>query len=157
MKQKGFTLIELMIVVAIIGILAAVAVPQYLTYTRKAEVAAMVALADIVKKKVSIFYSTKGRWPEVTDAAEVGLDVVGANLVAQSEVGGSGIRAFFDNHAGEGAVGVLWNVEPDDATTFDGTRRIMVIRPTLSKATITWSCTWDGEETYPGAKPDGCE
>ena len=89
MKQKGFTLIELMIVVAIIGILAAIAVPQYLTYTRKAEVASLVALADIVKKKVSIFYSTTGRWPDVADAAEVGLDEVYGSLGAESEVGGA--------------------------------------------------------------------
>ena len=76
MKQKGFTLIELMIVVAIIGILAAIAVPQYLQYVKRAEVAEMVALADIVKTKVGIFYSTKGRWPTLDEIDDVGLDAI---------------------------------------------------------------------------------
>ena len=148
MKQKGFTLIELMIVVAIIGILAAIAVPQYLSYTRKAEVAAMVALADIVKKKVSIFYSTKGSWPEVADAAEVGLDVVSGALGAESEVGGMLFRAIRLDDA---------RVSVDRFVGAGWVRDMMIYEPTASAATITWSCAWYGESEYPGAKPDGCE
>ena len=148
MKQKGFTLIELMIVVAIIGILAAIAVPQYLTYTRKAEVASMVALADIVKKKVSIFYSTKGRWPEVADAAEVGLDVVGGSLGAESEIAGMQFRAIRLLDA---------RVSVDRFVGAGWVRDMMIYEPTASAATITWSCTWYGESDYPGARPDGCE
>ena len=149
MKQKGFTLIELMIVVAIIGILAAIAVPQYLTYTRKAEVAAMVALADIVKKKVGIFYSTTGRWPEVADAAEVGLDMVLGSLGAESEGGGTRLGAVWDDKAMKLVVRAA-------NETIGGLAMITVYEPTASAATITWSCTWYGESEYPGAKPDGC-
>ena len=78
MKQNGFTLIELMITIVIIAILAGIAVPQYLAYTKRAEAAELVALADIVKKKVGIFYSTKGRWPDEDEDNEedVGLDLV---------------------------------------------------------------------------------
>lgn len=52
--QKGFTLIELMIVVAIIGILAAIALPQYTQYTKKAKFTAVVNLADALKSDVAI-------------------------------------------------------------------------------------------------------
>jgi type IV pilus assembly protein PilA len=52
--QKGFTLIELMIVVAIIGILAAIALPQYTQYTKKAKFTAVVTLADGMKSDVAV-------------------------------------------------------------------------------------------------------
>ena len=155
MNHKGFTLIELMIVVAIIGILAAIAVPQYLTYTRKAEVASLVALADIVKKKVSIFYSTKGRWPtlegdEPDTNAEVGLDTVlgkfGVSAPNAPKCSEFCARWMYPLVGSAGYVKVDWLLS----------ERLRYI-PNAGVAALTWSCTWYGESEYPGAKPDGCK
>jgi type IV pilus assembly protein PilA len=61
--QKGFTLIELMIVVAIIGILAAIAIPAYQDYTIRAQVTEGLNLADAVKTSVAEYYANNGTWP----------------------------------------------------------------------------------------------
>jgi type IV pilus assembly protein PilA len=61
--QKGFTLIELMIVVAIIGILAAIAIPAYQDYTIRSQVTEGLNLAAAVKAEVSEYYAQYGRWP----------------------------------------------------------------------------------------------
>ena len=68
--QKGFTLIELMIVVAIIGILAAIAIPAYQDYTVRAQVTEGLNLADAVKTGVAEFYANTGSWP--TAMSEMG-------------------------------------------------------------------------------------
>ncbi len=79
-EQQGFTLIELMIVVAIIGILAAIAIPAYLDYTIRAQISEGLTLAAGAKVAVSEYFLERGAWP--TDNTEAGLadkhDIVGS-------------------------------------------------------------------------------
>ncbi|HFA5518639.1 TPA: pilin, partial [Neisseria gonorrhoeae] len=69
--QKGFTLIELMIVIAIVGILAAVALPAYQDYTARAQVSEAILLAEGQKSAVTEYYPNHGEWPKNNDKAGV--------------------------------------------------------------------------------------
>ncbi len=78
-EQQGFTLIELMIVVAIIGILAAIAIPAYQDYTIRAQISEGLTLSAGAKSAVSEYFMYRGAWP--TDNDEAGLadkhDIIG--------------------------------------------------------------------------------
>ncbi|HEZ6201154.1 TPA: pilin [Neisseria meningitidis] len=69
--QKGFTLIELMIVIAIVGILAAVALPAYQDYTARAQVSEAILLAEGQKSAVTEYYLNHGKWPDGNSNAGV--------------------------------------------------------------------------------------
>src|SRR5690606_34285321 len=66
---RGFTLIELMIVVAIIGILASIAIPAYQDYTIRAQVVEAFALIDEIKPSLRDYYRERGVWPEDNEDA----------------------------------------------------------------------------------------
>lgn len=80
--QKGFTLIELMIVVAIIGILAAIAIPAYQDYTIRSQVTEGMTLGGDLKASIAEFTAQTGEWP--ADLAEAGL---GSAAVAANKSG----------------------------------------------------------------------
>jgi type IV pilus assembly protein PilA len=66
-SERGFTLIEMMIVVAIIGILSAIGVPAYLSYTARAQVMEGLSLAGGWKAAIVEYYAANGSWPSQTD------------------------------------------------------------------------------------------
>ena len=111
----------------------------------RTEVAEMVELADIVKEKARIYYSTEGKWPESADAAEVGLDVLDDGMLG-IETANSRHRAYLKPYPNR----------PNVVVVSIGMLYIPVVR---KSSTLTWRCIWSeyAEEKYPGAKPDDCE
>jgi len=98
--QQGFTLIELMIVVAIIGILAAIAIPAYQDYTIRAQVSEGLNLGGGAKTAVSEYYQDRGAWP--ADNNEAGLSVsnqIFGKYVASVSVTNEVISVTYGNDA----------------------------------------------------------
>ena len=89
--QKGFTLIELMIVIAIIGILAVIALPAYQDYTGRAQVSEAITLMEGQKSAVVEYYADKGKWPTSNaDAGIAGSTDIKGKYVAKVAVGTNG-------------------------------------------------------------------
>ena len=86
--QRGFTLIELMIVVAIIGILAAIAIPQYQDYTIRARVTEGFNLAGAVKTGVAEYFNTNSTWPASNALAGVS-DTISSKYVSSVSISGT--------------------------------------------------------------------
>ena len=82
-KQKGFTLIELMVVVAVIGVLSAIAIPQYQNYVARAQVAEGFSLVASGKMAVAEYYNENGSYPADNAAARLGA----ANTIIGKYVG----------------------------------------------------------------------
>jgi type IV pilus assembly protein PilA len=88
--QKGFTLIELMIVVAIIGILAAIAIPAYQDYTIRAQVTEGLNLAAPAKASVAEYYANTGKFPDDNTLAGIGAaaDITGKYVTSVTVTSG---------------------------------------------------------------------
>lgn len=127
--QQGFTLIELMIVVAIIGILAAIAIPAYQDYTIRAQVSEGLSLSGAAKAAVTEYYQDQGAYP--TTNALAGLedaDKISGKYVSQVAVGAAGlITVTYSNSAPQSA-----NANIDAAT--------LTLTPTDNGGSVSWDC-----------------
>ncbi|NWK72811.1 pilin [Acinetobacter sp. SwsAc6] len=120
--QKGFTLIELMIVVAIIGILAAIAIPAYQNYTKRSHVSEGLSLAGGAKAGIAEFYSSNGKFP--TGNTSVGLAPAASikgNAVNSVNVSGSLITITYGTKVEAG--------------------KQLNLKGTPSGGGITWTCS----------------
>ncbi|NMR27996.1 prepilin-type N-terminal cleavage/methylation domain-containing protein [Pseudoalteromonas sp. NEC-BIFX-2020_002] len=118
-KQKGFTLIELMIVIAIIGILAAIALPQYQTYTKKARFSEVVLAASSAKGLVDVCFQTRGAGSlaNCDTAAKIGLNTAGAAAGTHvASVGVTGTTAVITGTGAATVDGATYILTPTVAT-----------------------------------------
>ena len=137
--QKGFTLIELMIVVAIIGILAAIAIPAYSDYTKRAKVTELVTAASACKASVSEYFQSQGVFPPSLAAA-------GCSSTATSKISSLTLAA------NTGVITV--------ASAITGVTGNYVLKPTESVASsgvLEWACkTADGTTIADKYRPANC-
>ncbi len=129
-NQHGFTLIELMIVVAIIGILAAIAIPAYNDYLVRSRVTELLNVSSAAKASVSDYRIAKGSMP--TSTTQAGVTNVVSSYVSDVAVDAGGVITITGNQTNLGS----------------GAAISIVLTPTFSNGVVRWTCTATGATQY---------
>jgi type IV pilus assembly protein PilA len=139
--QQGFTLIELMIVVAIIGILAAVALPAYQDYTKRARVSEGLSLAAGAKTALAEYVASNNKWP---------VDNTAAGLAAPTSINGNSVESVTVSVSGEteGWIKVKYNTKV-------GGGEIVVVG-TTTEGGVTWLCNTSANTVNAKYRPSEC-
>lgn len=127
--QQGFTLIELMIVVAIIGILAAIAIPAYQDYTIRSKVSEGINMASAAKSSVSEFRVSMNRMPGSNASAGIS-NTISSKYVTGVGVGANGVITVGINATSVGAGGNI------------------VLTPTFLNSAVDWRCTTTMQQKF---------
>ena len=138
--QQGFTLIELMIVVAIIGILAAVALPAYRDYTVRAKVSEVILAASAPKTAISEFVNSNGVLPS---AGSITIDSQASKYVATVAYDGTDVvvTTTASTANGDAALNSL----------------VLKLKPVLSGTVVTWTCGVTGTTILAKHRPSRCQ
>ena len=136
MKNKGFTIIELMIAVAIIGVLAAIAIPAYQNYIIRAKVSEALTFASQAKTAVSEYYQSQGTLPSTSPQAGMATSVTGTN-VSQVTIGAGGAITVTASIAG---------ISPTANIIFT---------PSTGPSGITWVCNQGNMDNQ--YRPSNCK
>ena len=143
-EDSGFTLIELMIVVAIIGILVAVGIPQYQNYVARSQVAEGFSLASGLKTALAEYYSTNGTFPN--NGTSEANTVIGVE--AAKNIKGKYVEKVTVSDDGVGAITVLFG----SLSYHD--ERFLRLTAIATDGAVSFPCTTDLEKPY---RPKECE
>ncbi len=140
-NQKGFTLIELMIVVAIIAILAAIALPAYQDYVARSQVSEAMTLSGGAKTAVTEYYADKGQFPDNNTKA---------GLAPAASISGKYVASVLVN--GNGLITATMKGAASASSKIAG--KTFIMTPADAGGSVTWSCTGGNIEAK--YRPSSC-